>query len=137
VGGIDAKGSDMQQYLLSIYQPDGPAPASVNLERIGRDLAALNDAMRQAGAWVFSDGLVPPSSATVLRRVGGELLATDGPYVESKEHLGGLTIINAANLDDAIAWGRKLAAATTLPVEVRQFHGKAMPETPPRADPPR
>jgi hypothetical protein len=127
----------MQQYLLSIYQPDGPPPASVNLEQIGRDLVALNGAMRQAGAWVFSDGLVPPSSATVLRRVGDELLATDGPYAESKEHLGGLTIINAANRDDAIAWGRQLAAATTLPVEVRQFRGSAMPETPQRIDPPR
>jgi hypothetical protein len=125
----------MQQYLLSIYQPDGPPPASVSLEQIGRDLVALNGAMRQAGAWVFSDGLVPPSSATVLRRVGDELLATDGPYAESKEHLGGLTIINAANRDDAIAWGRQLAAATTLPVEVRQFRGSAMPETPQLIDP--
>jgi hypothetical protein len=120
--GIDAKEFEMQQYLLSIYQPDGPPPASVDLERIGRDLGALNTAMRQAGAWVFADGLVSPSSATVLRCADNQVLLTDGPYIESKEHLGGLTIINAASLDDAIEWGRKLAAATTLPVEVRQFH---------------
>jgi hypothetical protein len=111
----------MQQYLLSIYQPDGPPPASVNLDRIGRDLDILNDEMKAAGAWVFADGLFPASTASVMRLQDGDLLVTDGPYIESKEHLGGLTIINAADLNAALEWGRKLAAATTLPVEVRPF----------------
>jgi hypothetical protein len=111
----------MQQYLLSIYQPDGPPPASVNLDQIGRDLDILNDEMKAAGAWIFADGLFPPSTASVVRPQDGDLLVTDGPYIETKEHLGGLTIINAADLNAALEWGRKLAAATTLPVEVRPF----------------
>jgi hypothetical protein len=115
----------MKQYLLSIYQPDGPPPASVELEKIGRDLAVLNEELRQAGAWVFADGLFPPTTATVVRVQDGDVLMTDGPYVEGKEHLGGLTIINAADLDAALVWGRKLSAATTLPVEVRPFQSGA------------
>jgi hypothetical protein len=113
----------MQQYLLSVYQPDGDPPASVDLERIMSDLAVLNDEMRSAGAWVFSAGLHPPGTATVVRVEGGEELMTDGPYVEGKEHLGGFTIVNAPDLDGALAWGRRLAQATTLPIEVRPLQG--------------
>lgn len=111
----------MQQYLLSVYQPDGDPPASVDLEQIMRDLDALNEEMKSAGAWVFSAGLHPASTATVLRPGDGEVLTTDGPYVEGKEHLGGFTIVNADDLDVALGWGRKLARATTLPIEVRPF----------------
>jgi hypothetical protein len=71
---------------------------------------------------VFAGGLHPPSTATVVRVKDGETLMTDGPFVESKEHLGGFTIINAPDLDAALEWGTKLAEATTLPVEVRPFH---------------
>jgi hypothetical protein len=115
----------MNQYLLSIYQPDGPPPASVALDQIGRDLAALNAELQQAGAWVFADGLFPPNTARVVRVQDGDVLMTDGPYVEGKEHLGGLTIINALDLDAALEWGRKLSKATTLPVEVRPFQSGA------------
>jgi hypothetical protein len=115
----------MTQYLLSIYQPDGPPPASVDLEEIGRNLAVLTEEMKQADAWVFADGLFPPTTATVVRVQDGDMLLTDGPYVEGKEHLGGLTIINAADLDAALEWGRKLAAATMLPIEVRPFQSDA------------
>ena len=115
----------MTQYLLSIYQPDGPPSAAVDLEEIGRNLAVLREEMRQAGAWVFADGLFPPTTATVVRLQDGDVLITDGPYVESKEHLGGLTIVNAADLDTALEWGRKLSEATTLPIEVRPFQGGA------------
>jgi hypothetical protein len=115
----------MKQYLLSIYQPDGPPSASVDLERIRRDLDVLNQELRQADAWVFSNGLFPPSTATVVRIHDGDVLTTDGPYVEGKEHLGGLTIINAADLDAALEWGRKMSEATTLPVEVRPFQSGA------------
>ncbi len=111
----------MKQYLLSVYQPDGPPSPSVDLERIGRDLAVLNQEMKEADAWVFSDGLFPPSTATVVRLRDGETLTTNGPYTEGKEHLGGLTIINAEDLDAALRWGTKLAEATTLPIEVRPF----------------
>jgi hypothetical protein len=111
----------MKQYLLSVYQPDGPPPASVDLDRIRRDLDALNDELKAAGSWVFSNGLFPPSTATVVRVKEDDVLMTDGPYVEGKEHLGGLTIIAADDLDAALDWGRKLARATTLPIEVRPF----------------
>ncbi|HEX3462095.1 MAG TPA: YciI family protein [Acidimicrobiales bacterium] len=111
----------MKQYLLSVYQPDGPPPASVDLAEITRDVNALADEMKAAGAWVFSDGLFPPTTATVVRLQDGEMLTTDGPYVEGKEHLGGLTIIQAPDLDAALEWGRKCARATTLPIEVRPF----------------
>ena len=111
----------MSQYLLSIYQPDGPAPGPEVLEPIMRDLAALNREMQAAGAWVFAAGLHPAESATVLRPSGGEVLITDGPFTEGKEHLGGFTVIEAEDLDVALGWARKLARATTLPVEVRPF----------------
>jgi hypothetical protein len=111
----------MPQYLLSIYQPDGPAPGPEVLEPIMRDLADLNREMQAAGAWVFAAGLHPAESATVLRPGGGEILITDGPFTEGKEHLGGFTVVEAEDLDAALGWARKLAGVTTLPVEVRPF----------------
>jgi len=115
----------VKQYLLSVYQPDGPVPAADVLARISHDLDELNDDLRAAGAWVFAGGLHPPSTATVLRAQDGDIVTTDGPYVEGKEHLGGFTIIRAADLDAALSWGRRLALATTLPIEVRPFQGDA------------
>ncbi|MEV0087644.1 YciI family protein [Saccharopolyspora sp. NPDC050642] len=109
----------MKQYLLSIYQPDGPTPPPEVLEPIMRDVQAVNAEMQAAGAWVFAAGLHPPTTATVLRAKGTDVLTTDGPYTEGKEHLGGFTIIRAADLDAALEWGRKLAKAITLPIEVR------------------
>jgi len=115
----------MTQYLLSIYQPDGPVPEPDVLAAISRDLAAVNRELVDAGAWVFAGGLFPASTATVLRPAPDDVLMTDGPYVEGKEHLGGFTIVSAPDLDVALEWGRKLARATTLPVEVRPFQGEA------------
>jgi hypothetical protein len=114
----------MKQYLLSIYQPDGDPPPSVDLEQISRDLDAFHEELRAAGAWVFAGGLHPASAATVVRDQGGDVLMTDGPYTEGKEHVGGCCIINARDLDAALDWGRKAARATTLPVEVRPFQGE-------------
>jgi hypothetical protein len=87
-----------------------------------RKIYALHDEMKAAGALVFAGGLHPPSSATVLRARDEDVLITDGPYLEGKEHLGGFTIIQAADLDAALEWGRRLAQAVTLPIEVRPFH---------------
>ena len=111
----------MTHYLLSIYQPglDGEAPPPEALEPIMRDIEAVNQQMRDSGAWVFSGGLHPPSTATVLKVSGDEVLTTDGPYLEGKEHIGGFTVIQADDLDAALTWGRKLAKAITLPIEVR------------------
>jgi hypothetical protein len=115
----------MKQYLLSVYQPDGPVPPPEALEGISRDLDALNRELEAAGAWVFAGGLHPPSTATVVRVTDREVLVTDGPFAEGKEHIGGFTIVKAPDLDAALEWGRKLARATTLPVEVRPFQGEA------------
>ena len=114
----------MKQYLLSVYQPDGDPPPPDVLEPIMRDLDAVNQEMQAAGAWVFGGGLHPPSTATVVRVRGGDVLMTDGPYAEGKEHLGGFTVIRAADLDAALEWARKVARASTLPIEVRPFSDK-------------
>ena len=114
----------MKQYLLSIYQPDGGPPPPEVLEPILRDLDAVNQELKAAGAWVFAAGLHDASTATVLRLQNGEVLMTDGPYVEGKEHLGGFTIIQAEDLDAALVWGGKLARAITLPIEVRPLRGE-------------
>ncbi|KOS56094.1 YciI family protein [Rhodococcus ruber] len=113
----------MTQYLLSIYQPDGDPPPAEILEPIMRDVEAVDAEMRAAGAWVFAGGLHPPSTATVLRLDGDEILTTDGPYLEGKEHIGGFTVVEAPDLDAALEWGRKLARAITLPIEVRPLQG--------------
>jgi hypothetical protein len=114
----------MKQYLLSIYQPDGDPPPPDVLERIMDDVRAVDEEMRAAGAWLFTGGLHAPSTATVINPRSDGLPMTDGPYVEGKEHIGGLTIIKASSLDEALAWARKLAQATTLPIEVRPFQGE-------------
>jgi hypothetical protein len=114
----------MKQYLLSIYQPEGRPPPPHVLEPIMRNVKALGDEMKAAGAWVFTGGLHPPSTATVVRPTEGEILTIDGPFAEAKEHIGGLWIIRAPDLDAALAWARKAARATTLPIEVRPFQGE-------------
>jgi len=111
----------MKTYLLSVYQPDGPTPPPEVLEPIMHNLATLNAELTASGAFVFSAGLYPPSTATVVRAKDDEVLMTDGPFVEGKEHLGGFTVITAPDLDAALEWGAKMARASTLPVEVRPF----------------
>ena len=111
----------MKQYLLSIYQPDGPAPPPEVLEQVMRDVDALIKEVKAAGAWVFNGGLHPSSTATVVRLQNGDVLTTDGPFAEGKEHVGGFLIIKAPDLDSALEWGRKATRATTLPTEVRPF----------------
>jgi hypothetical protein len=114
----------MKRYLLSIYQPDGAPPAPAALAAIMADVGALVAETKAKGAWVFNAGLTPPASATVVRVREGKALLTDGPFAETKEFLGGLLIVRAPDLDAALAWGEKLSRATTLPIEVRPFHGE-------------
>jgi hypothetical protein len=110
----------MPQYLLSIYQPDEGAPGPEALAVIMREVGAWRAELEAAGAWVFAGRLYPPGTATVLRpQPDGSLLTTDGPFAEGKEHIGGFTVIRAADLDEALAWGRKFTDITRLPVEVR------------------
>ena len=115
----------MTYYLLSVMQPVGEPPAPDVLAEIGQNLDALNQDLREAGAWVFAGGLHGPESSTVLRPRDGDVLVTDGPYAEGKEMLGGISLIQAPDLDAALEWGRRLALATTLPIEVRPFVGEA------------
>jgi hypothetical protein len=90
---------------------------------MGRDIDALNDAMKAAGVRVFVGGLKPARSAKSLRfGPGGSVLVTDGPYTEAKEHVGGFWVLEAADLDEALEWGRKAAIACRAPVEVRPFY---------------
>jgi hypothetical protein len=102
----------MKQYLLSIYQPDGPPPPPEVLEPIMRNLAVLNDDLRQAGAWVFAAGLHAPDTATVVaaraRAPEAELLMTDGPFTEAKELVGGWALVETRDKDEAIEWAKRL-----------------------------
>ncbi len=111
----------MPRYLLSIYQPDGDPPPPEVLEPIMRNIAAVQDEMKAAGAWVFNGGLHLASIATVVSLRNNETVITDGPYTEGKEHIGGFIIINAPDLHAALEWARKANRALTLPIEVRPF----------------
>jgi hypothetical protein len=109
----------MTQYLVAIYHPDDYDP-SVETEAMTNEIHALNREMMAAGARKFACGLSPASSAKSLRaQPNGKVLVTDGPYVETKEHIGGFWVLEAADLDEALAWGRKAAVACRAPVEVR------------------
>ena len=114
----------MKQYLLSVYQPTGGQLEPEQLDRVMADVDALARELKDAEAWVFAGGLADPGTATVLRPGDGGVLTTDGPFAEGKEHLGGLCIIKAADLDAALERGRQAALATTLPIEVRPFQGE-------------
>jgi hypothetical protein len=106
----------MRQYLLSVYQPAGDPPPPEILEPIMAGLDVLREEMKEAGAWVFAAGLHPPHTATVIR----DGVLTDGPFAEGKEHLGGFTLINAPDLDAALAWGARMSAVLgPLAIEVR------------------
>jgi hypothetical protein len=112
----------MKQYMLSVcYPAGGTKPPPEALQRIMRDVNTVHQEMQTAGAWVFGGGLSPPESATVLRHEGGEIVMTDGPFIESKEQIGGFSVVKAADLDAALGWGRKLARAIGTPIEVRPF----------------
>ena len=115
----------MKQYPLSIYHPEGDPLPPEDLETTMRDVDALNVEIMAAGAWVFAGGLYPSSTATVMQVKDGDVLMTDGPFAEGKEHVGGFTIIKAPDLDTALEWARKAARAITLPIEVRPLHGEA------------
>jgi hypothetical protein len=115
----------MSQYLLSICYPAGSTqPEPVALERIMVEVSALRDELVSRGAWLFGGGLYPSETATTVLVQDGQVVLTDGPFIESKEQIGGVTIIEAADLDEALDWARRYSMATTTPIEVRPFmHG--------------
>ena len=111
----------MKQYLLSVYHPEGEGLPPEDQAKVMEDVNALNQEIKAAGSWVFAGGLFPSSTATVLELKDGDVLTTDGPFAEGKEHIGGLWVIKAEDLDSALEWGRKATRACTVPIEVRPF----------------
>jgi hypothetical protein len=109
----------MTQYLISVYQPDDTDPTSEAISSLIPGLHAWVNEVHAANAWVFGAGLFPASTATVLKRSGEDVLITDGPFLEGKEHVAGFTIIEASDKDAALDWARKLALARRAPVELR------------------
>jgi hypothetical protein len=111
----------MKQYLLSVHLVEGaPEPSDEEMQTMFRETGRVNDEMRAAGAWVFSGGLRSPDSATVVRIENGAITMSDGPFAETKEHIAGFWIIKCADLDEALSWAEKCAAACG-PIEVRPF----------------
>ncbi len=112
----------MPLYLLSVFQDAGAEPPSPEHAAIVMDrVAAHQQELKDAGAWVFFGALTDASSATVVRAADGGVSMTDGPYAEAKEQIGGFTVIEAADLDEALEWARKGSEACLWPVEVRPF----------------
>lgn len=113
----------MPKYLVAIHHPDDYDPAVAEDDAMRRDIEALNDEMEAAGVRIFVGGLHPASKAKSLRRqADGKVVITDGPYLETTEHVGGFWVLETADLDEALAWGRKATVACRAPVEVRPFH---------------
>ena len=109
----------MPQFLVAIQHPDN-YDASREDEAMIRDIHALNEELDAAGARLFAGGLEPASKAKSLRKqANGEVIITDGPYTEAKEHIGGFSILEAADMDAALAWARKAVVVCRVPVEVR------------------
>ena len=122
----EPKENTMAQYLLSVWHDDEYTIdfSGEDIQRVVAQVDELNTELQEKGAWVFAGGLHPASSATVLKRSGGEISMTDGPYAESKEQMGGFWIIEAHDLDAALEWGRKATTACEGPVEVRPLQGE-------------
>ena len=115
----------MTQYMLTVHGVEGTTSRTdEETQQAYKDVDVLNAEMQATGAWVFGGGLHPPSSATVVRVRDGEVLMTDGPFAEGKEHVGGFWIIEAPDLDAALAWAAKATVACREPVEVRPFQGE-------------
>ncbi len=114
----------MAKYLLSLHSVEGEAGPSMNeedMQRYMKQINVLEGEMRSASAWVFGGALHGPDTATVVRVSDGEVLTTDGPFAESREHLGGFYLIEAEDLDAALAWASKVTAIVQKPIEVRPF----------------
>jgi hypothetical protein len=116
----------MAQYLMSVWHDDTYELdfSSPEAQRMFAQVGAFNDKLQSSGAWVFGGGLHPASSATVVRSTNGDVSMTDGPYAETKEQMGGFWVIEAADMDAALALAKEAAAACEGPVEVRPFQSE-------------
>ena len=116
----------MPQYLVAIQHPEN-YELPEDAEAMIRDISALNREMIAAGVREFAGGLQPAGKAkSVLKQAGGEIVVSDGPYLEAKEYVGGLWLLKCADMEEAVEWARKAAVACRVPVEVREF--LAIPE---------
>jgi hypothetical protein len=114
----------MTRYLLSVHTVEGEAREPMTEEEMQqsyKQVLLIEEDMKSAGAWVFSGRLHEPDTATVVRQSDGDVLTTDGPFAESKEHLGGFYIIEAEDLDAALSWASKVTEVIKTPIEVRPF----------------
>jgi hypothetical protein len=114
----------MTRYLLSVHSVEGEAREPMTDEEMQqsyKQVLLIEEEMKSAGAWIFSGRLHEPDTATVVRQSDGDVLTTDGPFAESKEHLGGFYVIEAEDLDAALAWASKVTAVIKSPIEVRPF----------------
>ncbi len=111
----------MTKYLLAMHKADDDVSSPEQVRQMWADVNALAGRMRDAGAFVFKSGLLPADSATVVRESGADFVITDGPYTETKEHLAGFWIIDAADLDEALEWAKLATVAELRPIEVRPF----------------
>ena len=112
----------MSQFLVAVQLPDNFNPSALDAAAMDRDIDVLNEEMVAAGVRVFVGGLKPAREAKSLRaHPDGKVVTTDGPYLETKEHIGGFWVLEVASLEDALAWGRKAVVACRVPVEVRAF----------------
>ncbi len=115
----------MTQYMLSVNHVEGePMPNGEDVQRVFDDVDRFNADLQEAGAWVFGGGLMPRETSTTIDNTGAEAIVTDGPFAETKEWLGGFWIIEAPDLDAALAWAHKGSAACQGPVEVRPFQAE-------------
>ncbi len=115
----------MTQYLLAVHTVEGEEPSPEEMEQAYKDVDVFNDEVKAQGAWVFGGGLHPADTATVVRVKDGEVLITDGPFAEGKEHIGGFLVVKAPDLDAALKLAAEASAACHGPVEVRPFQEEA------------
>ena len=116
----------MAQYLLSTHTVDGESQVPMSdrdLQGMMKRIGELEEEMKSSSVLIASGRLHGPETATVVTVTDGEALTTDGPFAEAKEHLGGFYILEAADLDEALAWGKKTSACIGRPIEVRPFAG--------------
>jgi hypothetical protein len=113
----------MTMYMLSVHHsPDALPPASEEeMQKAFKQVDEFNAEVKAAGAWVFAGGLESPEIATVVNAKDSDVVITDGPFAETKEHLGGFWVISASDLDAALEWAKKGSVACMGPVEVRPF----------------
>ena len=114
----------MKLYALNMIQPVGDPPPPEVLDKVMAEIAEIRRDLEREESWVFGRGLHGPEASTMVRARGAEVVATDGPWTEGKEHIGGITIIQVEDLDAALKVAARFVQVTGLPMEVRPFHGE-------------